>query len=250
MTSDFTDDAFLGGRLLIKQPKQGFRSGSDAVFLAAAVSAQPGQTVLDVGSGPGTALLCLTHRLPHLVGFALDDNEVASACARENIQRVPWNPQLKAVHASLFDPWKADLLPLTFDHILTNPPYFDQTHSHPSPVVRRAQARHGEKDLWDQWLKHCLKRLHPKGTLTVILPTERLTATLLSVHTHLGALRLYPLWPRPGLPAKRLILQGTKGSKASLKLLPGLVLHEGAGNGFTTQASRILKDGYHLDLKG
>jgi len=48
-----TLDDFLGGRIAVAQPKAGHRAGSDAVWLQAAVSAQPGDRVLDAGSGVG-----------------------------------------------------------------------------------------------------------------------------------------------------------------------------------------------------
>ena len=45
---DLTDDAFLGGRLQLWQPKVGYRAATDPVLLAASVAAKPGQTVLDL----------------------------------------------------------------------------------------------------------------------------------------------------------------------------------------------------------
>ena len=44
-------ETFLGGRVRIEQPESGFRSGLDAVMLAAAVPAQPGDTALELGAG-------------------------------------------------------------------------------------------------------------------------------------------------------------------------------------------------------
>jgi len=52
-------ETFLDGRVRIAQPESGFRSGLDAVMLAAAVPAQAGQTALELGAGTGTA----THTL-------------------------------------------------------------------------------------------------------------------------------------------------------------------------------------------
>ena len=55
--SEIVEDAFLGERLRIRQPATGYRAGSDPVFLAASVPALPGQSVLELGTGAGTALL-------------------------------------------------------------------------------------------------------------------------------------------------------------------------------------------------
>ena len=68
MTSfdDLTHDAFLGGKLQLLQPKNGYRAGVDPVFLAATVNAKEGETVLDLGCGVGAAALCLGTRIPSL----------------------------------------------------------------------------------------------------------------------------------------------------------------------------------------
>jgi SAM-dependent methyltransferase len=60
-------DTFLDGRVRVVQPDSGFRAGLDAVMLAACVPAQSGQAALELGSGVGTASLCLAARVPQLV---------------------------------------------------------------------------------------------------------------------------------------------------------------------------------------
>ena len=69
-----TADTFLGGQVRVDQPVAGFRSGLDAVMLAAAVPAMPGQSALELGSGAGTATLCLAARVS---GLALTGVEPA-----------------------------------------------------------------------------------------------------------------------------------------------------------------------------
>jgi hypothetical protein len=48
--------------------------------------------------------------------------------------------------------------------------------------------------------------------------------------------------------AHRIIVQGTKGSRAPLQVLPGFVLHE-TGNGFTPAAQDILRRGGALAMQ-
>ena len=64
--ADVTEDRFLGGQLTLMQPRTGYRAGVDPVFLAAAISAQAGESVLDLGCGAGAAALCLGTRVPGL----------------------------------------------------------------------------------------------------------------------------------------------------------------------------------------
>src|SRR5438270_343571 len=49
----FSEDGFLGGRIVARQLREGFRSGTDAVMLAAAVFAKAGDDVLELGCGAG-----------------------------------------------------------------------------------------------------------------------------------------------------------------------------------------------------
>lgn len=70
---------------------------------------------------------------------------------------------------------------------------------------------------------------------------------LVALDQRFGAIRILPLHPRAGDPAHRVIVEGTKGSRAPLQLLSGFVLHV-EGNGFTPAAEAILKGGAGLPV--
>ena len=61
-----SEDRLLGGRVRLSQPVEGYRAAIDPVFLAAAVPARAGDSVLDLGCGVGAAALCLLARVPEL----------------------------------------------------------------------------------------------------------------------------------------------------------------------------------------
>ena len=56
-----------------------------------------------------------------------------------------------------------------------------------------------------------------------------------------------PLWPKAGRAAKRVIVRARRGSRAPLRLLPGLVLHEADGR-YTRAAEDVLRRGAALSL--
>src|SRR5262249_60468488 len=51
--ADLSDDAVLGGRLRLLQPRRGHRFGHDAILLAAAVAAKAGDRGVELGAGGG-----------------------------------------------------------------------------------------------------------------------------------------------------------------------------------------------------
>src|ERR1700724_414741 len=63
IAAEFTEDAFLGGRLRLRQLKSGHRAGHDAMLLAAATPARPGDRVADFGAGVGAAGLAVAKRV-------------------------------------------------------------------------------------------------------------------------------------------------------------------------------------------
>jgi tRNA1(Val) A37 N6-methylase TrmN6 len=90
--------------------------------------------------------------------------------------------------------------------------------------------------------------LKPGGVLTLIHRAERLAEVLTALDGPLGELVVFPLWPRAGdRPAKRILVQGRKGSRGPLRLAPGLVLHEDDGR-FSAAAEAVLRHAKALPL--
>jgi len=50
-----SEDSLLGGKLMLRQPLRGHRFGHDAVLLAAAIPARPGEHAIELGAGVGAA---------------------------------------------------------------------------------------------------------------------------------------------------------------------------------------------------
>jgi tRNA1(Val) A37 N6-methylase TrmN6 len=87
----------------------------------------------------------------------------------------------------------------------------------------------------------------PGGGVTVIHKAEALARLLAALDSRFGALKVLPLHPREGAPAHRVIVQGVKGSRGPLALLPGFVLHAADGQ-FTREAQNILRGGAALSM--
>ena len=247
--TDTRVDAFLGGRLSIRQPVRGYRAGADPVFLAAAVPASHGDRVLELGCGVGTALLCLNARVPGVIATGVERNENYAKLARENLSAN--GQEARIVTADIRD-LPGDVTQESFDHAMLNPPFFDRAEGSQSTEASREAGR-GRREGFQTWCDAALKRLRPGGTLTIINRVEGLPETLAALSERAGDIRLLPLQPRRQKPAKLFILNGKKTSKSPFQLRPPLVLHTGDahlkdGDSYTEEAAGILRKGRALSL--
>jgi tRNA1(Val) A37 N6-methylase TrmN6 len=231
---DTTEDRFLGGKLIVRQPVHGFRGGLDVVMLAGSIPATSGNTVLELGSGAGTASLCLAERMADIsvVGAEIETELVRISNGNATANRL--GDRVVFVTVDVLDlpsDMKRD-----YDHVFCNPP-FHGTQGERSPDDARALAMQDEGAL-AAWLNVGTKRTASGGTFTAIVRADRLTETLAAL-PEMGV-RVFPLWPRAGQSAKRVIVQVRKGSRAPLELLAGLVLHKDDGS-YTDEADAVLR---------
>ncbi|MEI6556858.1 MAG: methyltransferase [Rhodospirillaceae bacterium] len=244
--SGLSRDQLLGGRLLLRQPRRGYRVAIDAVLLAAAVAARPGERVLELGTGVGAAALCLAARLPGVAVVGLELQGPLAALAAQNIAANGLEARVRVVTGDLGCPPSA-LVPGSFDRVMANPPYLRAGTHTPSPEPSRAAANgEGTAGLGD-WIAAAAAMLRPKGTLTLIHRADRLDEVISLLHKEFGALVVFPLWPRAGAAARRVLLSARLGVASPARLAPGLTLH-GPGSGFTAGAEAVLRDGCGLEL--
>jgi tRNA1(Val) A37 N6-methylase TrmN6 len=234
-------DAFLGGRLHLEQSDQGFRSGSDAVLLAAAVPARPGQSVLDLGCGAGAAMYCLGARIDdlRLTGVELDPE--AAALARRNGSAEVVEADVLALPPALRGQW---------DHVLLNPPYFAAgAGSEARNTSRKQGLREAAPGDLRRWVGVACRRVAPKGSVTVIARADRLADLLLPMAEALGGIAVLPIAATEGTEARRVLVQGRLGARSPLRLLSPLVLHSGPeSGGYRPEVETILRHGGVLRL--
>ncbi len=250
--TSLTEDAFLGGRINLLQPEKGYRAGIDAVFLAATVPCSAGEQVFEAGIGAGAAALCVTARCPgvHLTG--IENNARYALLCEENAKRNGYAQHVKVINAELKDAMRRELIHMpqhgSFQHAFANPPFFEDGKVTPSPSLLKAKAHSFGPDDLDLWIKVMIAMVGLRGTVTLIHRPEALGKILASMEEKLGDIRVAPLHAREHTTASRIIVQGVKGSRAPLQLLPGLILHN-ADNSFTEAADAILREGLDLRLR-
>ncbi len=254
-----TDDAFLGGALAILQPEHGYRAGLDAVLLAAACGVADGQSarVLDAGAGVGVAGLCVARRVADAQVTLVEREPALATIARENVLRNELAARVRVVELDVEDGGaavsrgevagsQAGVVAGAYSHVIANPPYFAEGRGTRPPSQLKAAAHQMADGALDQWCRFLATAAESDGLVTVIHRAEALGALLAGLSRRFGALRVLPLHSRAGEVAHRVIIQGRKGSRASLSLLPGLVLH-GEGHAFVPPIEAVLRRGAPLD---
>lgn len=243
-----TRDAFLGGRLALLQPKQGYRAAIDPVLLAAFVPARPGDAVLDLGCGVGTAGLCLARRVAGLDLHGLEVQPDYADLARRNGlgNDLPFE-----VHEGDLRAMPDALRARAFDAVLLNPPFFAANRASMSGDPGRDRAnREGAAGLGD-WLDVALRRLRPGGWLVTIHRTARLPDLLAGLAGRAGAIEVLPIVPRAGRSAERILLRARKGRSAEFRLWSALTAHEGRSHiidrgGYTIEMNNVLRNMHTL----
>ena len=249
LLSDVTEDRLLGGQVVLRQPAQGYRAAIDPVMLAAAVAAEAGETVLDVGAGVGAAALCLARRVPgcRIKGIELQRELVR--LASENVALNGFGARVDIMVGDVSRP-PPKLAPGSYHHVMANPPYLEPAANDPSPIPgKRLADTEGVVDL-ASWVGHCLTMARSGGHVVIIQRADRLAPLVSLLARRAGNIAVFPLWPfdpfgPKARPAHRIIARARVGGHGPLRLLGGLVLHRADGE-YTEEAEAVLRHGAPL----
>ena len=239
----------LGGRLLLCQPKEGFRAGIEPIILAAAVPSSTSGQVLELGCGVGTATLCYASRVADSSVIGVEKQSELAKLASDNVSKNHFNGRIRIINEDIILLHKT-LAPCSFYHVMANPPFVEAERADPKiHPMRWGSHVEGSAKLVD-WVSVARKLLKPKGTFTVIYDAGRIDDLIALLKVGFGGITMFPLWPsvqEKGQDAKRVLVQARKGVKSPARIAHGLVLHDINGS-FTVAAANILERGAALTL--
>ena len=174
-----SNDYFSFQQFTVRQDLCAMKVGTDGTLLGA--WARGGSRVLDIGTGTGLIVLMVAQRFPQAVADAIDMDAGACQQARENVAASPFASRIKVHHCRLQD-YPAAILKeedasrfslrssLSYDSIVVNPPYFEQSLK--APDARRTMARHTDSLSYRDLMSAAARLLDREGELSVVIPFD------------------------------------------------------------------------------
>jgi tRNA1(Val) A37 N6-methylase TrmN6 len=227
-TGDFTEDAFLGGQLRLRQPASGHRAGHDAMLLAAATSARQGDRVVDFGAGVGAAGLAVARRVAGINLVLVEIDAVLAGLARGNAVSNAIAAEIIVLDVtSSADAFAAaGLSPDSADVVLMNPPFNDAVRHRASPDKAREFAHVATAATLESWIHAGRRVLKSGGILTLIWRADGLAEVLAALDRGFGSLAILPIHSDAKTPAIRVLIRATKGGKAPTQIHAALMLND------------------------
>ncbi|MDR2107060.1 MAG: methyltransferase [Holosporaceae bacterium] len=221
------------------QPKVGYRVAVDPIILAAFTTPRAGRKILDVGCGSGVISLILKLQEQSLRITALDiDAEMCCLCRRNAEINAA---DIRVVNGDIGNAKDiASLKNECFDHVVTNPPFFERQSSRISETKRTS---HFETLSLDDWIAGCLGRLKNGGTFSMIHLASRAGDILGALKNNAGSVQIIPIFPKADRDAGRVIILARKSGKSPTKIRPGIIVHNADGS-YSDTMRRILSGNF------
>jgi tRNA1(Val) A37 N6-methylase TrmN6 len=225
---EFTEDAFLGGKLHLRQPRSGHRAGHDAMLLAAATPARSGDRVVDFGAGVGAAGLAVAKRVAGIKLVLVEIDAQLSDLARGNAisNAVAADLIVLDVTSDAGAFAAAGLSPDSVDVVLMNPPFNDSVRHRASPDKARETAHVATATTLEGWIHAGRRILKSGGILTMIWRADGIAEVLAALDRGFGSLAILPVHADVTSPAIRVLVRAVKGGRAPTRIQPALILND------------------------
>ncbi|SHG42549.1 tRNA1(Val) (adenine(37)-N6)-methyltransferase [Bradyrhizobium erythrophlei] len=230
-SGEFTEDAFLGGQLRLRQRKSGHRAGHDAMLLAAATPARSGDRVVDFGAGVGAAGLAVARRVAGIELALVEIDQGLADLARGNAaaNAIAADVIVLDVTSTAAAFAAAGLSPDGVDVVLMNPPFNDPARHRASPDKTRELAHVATVATLESWIHAGRRILKSGGVLSLIWRADGLVELLAALDRGFGSLAILPVHSDAATPAIRVLICAIKGGKAPTRMHAALLLKDESG---------------------
>ena len=218
----------FGGRLVLAQPRGGYRFSIDSILLAWWVEFEADDRILDAGCGVGVVGLALVRcrGARDVTGVELQGD--LAALARANVVENAASAWMSVVEADL-----RELPPPfgnRFDVVCANPPFYEEGAGRLNPCAERAAARHELTLTVDELALAAAFTLKRGGRFYFVHQPRRL-AEIFSALEDKGfrVERLRFVQPREGEPANLVLVAARLGGARETVVMRPLIIYDARG---------------------
>ena len=238
-------NAFLGGKINLFQPINGYRANMDSILLAAAIEAKAGQSILELGCGVGAVLFSLMARVEDLKVVGIEIQKRYAKLAALNAEHNGFKATILECNVNAIPSTAKNL---KYDYVILNPPFYSVSSSMQLTQEEKNIAKRELNTPLDDWLDVAVKRCSANGNIVLIHQAEKLGQILKRIDSVIGNIKILPISSFKGKNANRVIVKGKKGSRSPMQLLPPLLIHEACNldnskRNYTREVEGILRDG-------
>lgn len=222
---DETLDALFQGKLKIIQTKRGYRFSIDAVLLAHFVKIDGSEKIIDLGTGNGVIPLILAFLYPaaRITGLELQEEMVERALRSTDLNRL--EQSVKIIQGDVRSV-KNVFSPHGFDAAVCNPPYRETASGRINPDLERRIARHEIMGCLMDFLRAGYHLVRRGGRMSLVYPATRMVDLLQAMRVAgVEPKRLRLVHSFAGTVATLVLVEGIKGGRNELKVMPPLVVY-------------------------
>lgn len=214
-----------------------FRLSTDCVLLADFVNLSGVRRGIDLGCASGAIALLLLCRSEKLHMTGLEIVEDAAALARENMERNGLTERSRMLWGDLRR--HRELFPSgSFDLVVANPPYFPVERGFLSPEAGRRDARCETQCTLEDICDAAAFLCRTGGSFCLVHKPERLSELFCAMSRRgLEPKRLRLVCHRADSAPSLVLVEGRRGGRPGLKVLPALLLQNPDG----TETEEVLR---------
>lgn len=207
-----SNDYFKFKQFTIHQKRAAMKVGTDAALLG--TLAEGGRKILDIGAGTGIISLMMAQRFSEAQVTAVEIDDNAFLDATDNVTASPFGDRINVLHIAFQDYCQQEIdkdKSETFDCVVSNPPYFDESLENPDEG--RAKARHTSSLPFRDLVGGAYRLLKEDGVFSVCIPPEVLKKfSAECLITGFSLLHSYAIKTVPRKDPRRYVLVYKKGT--------------------------------------
>ena len=199
----------------------------------------PHENIIDFGTGCGVIPLILAYRWPGLSVTGLEVQPALAELARQNVAANELIDLIKIVEGDVRDVGKY-FEGISFDRVVCNPPYRPLGAARPNPDPEQAVARHEIMASLPDVITAVVWLLVDGGKVDLIYPEERSGEVLEALRQKgLAPRRLQKIYSYPDGPCRLFLVEGVKGGREKLEVLPPFYVQRGPEGGYTPEMAGL-----------